>query len=640
MGTEADPPEGNESFVYADFVAPMRGDELDCARRFVIADTYARFRRDRGDAVLFAPAIGTFGEEIVLEAARRGISPHDLADSLVDRLRQRCDLLGVSCDWTRSVVTSQPEHCRRAQRIFLELFERGLVYRREPPGDDRPWLLQRAAFAESCDRGLDELPGWTADAIEAQRRVLGRIEGVEIDAVLLGGGQVPVFTPYADSIGDSTFIAISPHHPEVQTVASPSDLEQLRNDPSPVSMAQTGMQAAIPGVDGLLPVVVTPSVDARFGPTLCLGIPDRDDTDREIAARLVTRPGLPFRTTRTSSKPRSAARFPLPDRPVSRIGEWGVPVPIVHCDGCGPLSADVEEASGGSKSQTGASETDSCRCPGCGEPAKRDRQVLDGRFDSMWAWLAIPVPPDDRGSSSLAHSELNRWLPARQAVWSAADAEQFLDERFASRAMSELGILPGLDPPEPFAGATLCGAVGGDEHGGVGSAEELDELAAREGPDVVRLTILHAASAPKPASWTTDSFRHSQRFLGELRDYAEPRLSSRELAPPLEIDGSARLRRRLSAWCRVAEVKVSASLEQLKMHRATYDLMLFLKRIRDFEERCVDAGELTPLDRDAVVVALMQLVRLASPCVPHIAAELEAIAGTEASRSLAAASDL
>jgi leucyl-tRNA synthetase len=628
------PDEAKASFVYVDWIAPRGDDGLACVRRFLIADTYARFCRDRGDAVLFAPAIESSGEDVELEAVRRDRSPGDLADRCPEQLRQRYELLGISCDWSRTVLASRPEYRRRTQRIFRELFEAGLVYRRESPPEsgslaEPRWFLRSSAYAESCDRGLDEAPGWTADAIEVQRQALGRVEGIEVDAVLLTGDRLPAFTPYKDAVGDAAFIAISPHHPQLEAVASAAELEQLQNDASAVRMVQTGMQAAIPGVEAPLPIVVAPSVEERFGPTLALGIPNRDDTDHEIAARLETRAGLPFRTSSANSKPRPATRFRLSDRPISRPGSWGIPIPIAHCESCGLVAIDGEEPPETPERQDAQSrEPSSCECPECGASAGRDRETIDDNFGYMWAWSTICMPPDDRGSSSLSHPELDRWLPAQQAIWSTSGSERFLDERLAARAAGELGALPALAGAEPFAGAMRSAGVGGGtvEDGCVGDVEELDELVARVGADVVRLTILHAASPRRSARWSPDSIRHSQRFLAELWRYAEPRLSSRELPLPLEIDGSTRMRRRLAVWCRVATDKVSANFERLETHRATYDLMLFLKRIQDFENRCSENGEPTAADRDAVVVALSRLVRLAAPCVPHIAAELEAIA--------------
>jgi leucyl-tRNA synthetase len=568
--------EEDRSLVYADFVAPHMRSSLDCARRFVVADAYARFRREQGDAVLFATAV---------------------ADTQAEGLRRMCELLDVSCDWDRSVVTSRPEFRDRAQDIFRALFEKGFVYRHESSpeggGDEQPWLFRRARFAEACARGLDGLSDWTADAIEAQKTALGRIEGVEIDAVLLGGGQIPIFTPHPDAIADAAFVAISPHHREAETLVSPSDLEKLHDDRSVVKMSQTELQAAIPGVEGLIPVVVTPAVDARFGPTACLGIPNRDETDREIASRLESSAGgLPFKTATTGSKPRPAIRFRLPDRPLSRVGTGGIPVPIADCDSCGPVCVDAEE---------------SPACPKCGNPAKRDPQMIDGGFDGMWAWLSILNP-----------TELDHWLPARKVVWSAPDGEQLLDERIAAMAASELDGLLALEPSEPFDGACLCGAVE--------SGEELDEVIAHAGADAVRLTILHTASVSKATRWSPSTLRHSQRFLQELRDYAKPRLTSHERPLPLEIDRSSRLRRRLGAWCRIAEERISANVDELEMHKATYGLMLFFRRIRDFEGRCEEESGVTPLDQDAVISALLRFVRLAAPCIPQTAAELEALA--------------
>jgi leucyl-tRNA synthetase len=633
MGAKADPLVGSDSFVYADFIALLSDDELDCVRRFVVADAYARFRRDRGGTVLFAVAIQTLGREIELEATRRDLGPPELVDELVDRLRRRYEALAISCDWSRTVVASRPETCRRTQRIFLELFDAGLIHRRLPADGEGSWSLRSGAYAESCDRDLDALPGWAAEAIEAQRQALGRVDGVEIEAMLLGGASLLAFTPYADAISDAAFVAISPNHREVDSVATPSELDQLRNNRSTTPMAQTGAQAAVPGVEALLPVVVTPTVDDRFGPTVSLGIPGRDKVDSEIAERLETRAGLPFRATTASSKPASAQRFRLADRSVSCANAWGIPIPIVHCDSCGPVAADPEDvpalasASAGSGGDGGA---ETCLCSRCGGSGVRDPETIAAQFAAMWTWSTICIPPGDREASSLPHSELDRWLPTSRAIWSSNDSERFLDQRIAAKAAGELDALPGLNPPEPSSAASLCGAVRTNGQGGIGGIEELDELVSQVGADVARLTILHAASPQRPSSWSPASVRHAQRFLKNLRDYAEPRLASREPPLPREIDRSTRLRRRLSAWCDVADVKISASFERLAMHRATHDLMLFLKRICDFEQRCIDAGGLSPQDRDALVVALLRLVRLAAACVPDTASELEAIAGTEA----------
>jgi leucyl-tRNA synthetase len=592
VGVEADISERGDAFVYVDVVAPGEGNGLDWVRRFLLGDAYSRLRRAGGDEVLFAPVVGAGGEE--------------LADRFVKGVRERLDSLEVSCDWSRAVVTSWPEHGERAQRLFLDLFEQGLVYRRDGAGDggDRAWYLRCEAFAEWCGRGLEQASEWDRRTVELQRAVLGRVDGVEVEVALLGGQRVPVFTPHPESIGDAAFVAVSPHHPVVEALASASELEALGDRSGPVAMVQTQMQAAVPGVDSLLPVVVTPWVDERFGPTICFGIPDRDRTDGEIATRLTRAPSLALKLSGGNAKPRPGARYRLPDLVASRRGERGAPVPIVDCERCGAVGSPVEP---------GATETDTC--PGCGGPAKRDRQVISAELDRMWAWRALP--------------ELDRWLPARLAIWGEGDAVQFLAERMAARVAAELDS-QAADPEEPFARAFACAPVdvsGEDER--VRSEGELDRLVAEIGPDAVRLGILDSASAASSAGWTAASFRHAQRFLEELREFAEPRLAAAGAAEPLAVDRSSRLRRRLVAWCEAATASIARNLEQLAVHRGTYELALFLTRIRDFEQRCAEAGELSQPDREAVAIALRELVRAAAPFVPRLAAELEAVAAGE-----------
>jgi leucyl-tRNA synthetase len=598
-----------QSFVYCDLLAPREGNGLDCARRLVVADAYARFRRGQGDDVLFAPAVGGLGAEVEAESARLGISADDLADKEVDRLQQASEFLGVSCDWARGVVTANSDARHRAQLIFRGLFGKDLVYRADrskEDGGEPPWLFRRSKFAQLCASSLEELPGWTPEAVDAQYAAMGRVEGVEIDAVIAGAGKITVFTPHQNAIERTAFVGVSPNHPEAQAIAAPADFEALQKQTGPIAMVQTAMQAAVPGVEGLVPIVMTPSVDDRFGPTLYLGIPDENETDREIADRLVKGPSLSFRTATVSSKPRAALRISLEDKPISRRGSWGTQVPISHCESCGPVLA----------------EADDHKCPKCGGAATPDSQVIDCEFDDMWAWLTILVPPPDRGQPSLSHPEIDRWLPARQAVCTKSSEARLLDERIAAHVAADLGVFSGSGSPEPFSAVSRCGPVAGE---GDGSVEALEDITALDS-DAVRLTILHTAATDKGTTWSSSVYRHSQRFLQELRDCAGEWLAGPGSSAPAEIERSTRPRRRLAAWCEIGERKVSTSLDNLEMHKATYGLMLFLKRLKDFEEQGGEGEQADALDRDALSVALLRLVRLSKPIVPNTATELEALA--------------
>jgi leucyl-tRNA synthetase len=617
------------SYIFAGYARPLADSELEFARRLLIADAYARFCRNRGDIVLFSFGIESFGEEVEAEAASRGVAPQELVDEYRSRLHERLERLQVSCDWARTVETSQPEHRHLAQLTFLELLARNLIYRRDRQGSGGGrWFLRRSAYAAQCEQGLETLSIWTAEAIATQRPAVGGVDGIELDATLLGVGNLVVFSPHADSIADAAFVAISPNHPSAEVALSPGELARLRGSEDQAAIVQSGVQAAVPGVDGLLPVAVTPMVDTRFGPTAVLGIPDRDDLDRELAGRLEAPASLPMRATSANMKPRAATRYRLPDLAISSMGDWGTPVPVVDCEECGavPLSAGllVGAAETAPNPNGPGEQAIASNCPRCGRPADRDPESIAWSFDAMWIWLWPCLTAVDGEPLVFPQPRGERWLPARQAIWNGEEGEQLLNQRIAGRLVQELELAQLSDDGEPFTGAILNAPLVVDEDGDTGGIEQLDELVSRAGADVVRFAILHSASPAKATRLSAASILHAERFLEELRALVERQLASREDPVPAAIDPSTRMRRRLAAWCRIGADKLDSHLKRLEMHRASFDAAIFLKRIRAFEDSCEEEGDPTPADRDAAAFAVLRLIHAAEPLLPETAAKLEA----------------
>ncbi len=686
-GAFATPPQDDRtsSYVFAGCPFTSGDAHLGHIRSYTISDAFARFRRARGDAVLFSLGFDSFGLPAELEAIKRGVSPRAWVEECCVRMRGQFERLGYSCDWDRTFVSSEPGHYRWTQWLFLAMLEQGLIYRRDAQvtwcdscrtvlaslqAEDgecwrchgrvrfvrRPqWFMRISAYVEDNEKGLDELPGWTKAAVGAQRAVLGRVDGVEVDALVLGGGELTVFTPHPNSIRDAAFVAVSPTHPEVDVFTSrPEVAKQLekvreagwRRDDRGAEQAQvvqTGMQASVPGAATLLPIVISPLVDGRYGSTAVLGIPGCDETDRAIAERLEKPAATPFKLTRSSGKPRPAARYRARDFPISRQRAWGAPIPLVHCEACGTvpvprdelpirLPDDLEVTGEGNPLAEDAGFL-ACSCPQCGAAAKRESDTIDCHVDGMWMWMPIVVPAEDRETSMFSHAEYQRWLPARQIVWGADAGGYMFDQRLIGKVLQDLGELPPLEAREPFANALMHQMVRMDgrkmsKH--LGNVVDPNRLVEEVGADVVRLAVLNAAAPGRAFNWNEQPVRHCRRFLAELWDYAEPRL--REWEPPAggEIDASTRLRRRLATWCRVGLDKVAENLERLEMQRATHNAMLLLERIQDFERRAGgENGELAERDREAVAAALLLLVQALAPFVPHLAEELWAAAGNE-----------
>jgi leucyl-tRNA synthetase len=647
--------EREPAYVFADCAIAEADAGIGQLRGFTIADACARFLRMRGRAVLFSVDFDSFGPSAELEAWRSGTRPREWAQRRREQMRRQFESLGYSCDWERALIASDSECYRWTQSLFLTMLERDLIYRGETQ-----WLMRIGRHVDESERGLESLKSWDATAIDSQRAVTDRIDGVEIRASTFGAGELTVFTPYADAVAQARFVAVSPAHPEIDLWTSDPEVAkqvaamrgETRHPEGPaadgVPLAVTGALATVPGVAGIIPIVVSPLVDARFGPTAVLGIPELDATDRAIANRLPPPAGAAWKTSSSGSTVQPAARYRMHDVAISRPQPWGAPIPLVNCPACGVVRVPLEDLPvhlpddlliTGEEDNPLATRADfyDCACPGCGRPARRETDTIDPRLDRMWMWMATCVPAERRSRAMISDPEYARWLPAEQVVSHVDAGTCMFERRMLAGIMQDLDRLPPLPSREPFSKALLHQAVWVDDatiDDQLVDGLDIDELVARVGGDTVRLTMLSAAAPGRAFRWSEQSLRRCECFLRRLYLYAEPRL--RDWARPSEhtpdqasIDTSDKLRKRLALWCVVACEKVTVQLERLEPHRAAHNVMLLLTRIQDFESRALGRGdgEIEARDRAAIVAALLLLTRLLAPLTPHIAEELWSTVG-------------
>lgn len=626
------------------FVIPATlGGELDATRLrgYAIADAEARFRRARGEDVLLALGVDGFARPPKPAA---GEAVADWAAAGRDRLRARLAELGMSFDYERTADTSDPAHYRWSQLLFVRLLEADLVYQR----GGRGWFLRTSAFNEENDRRLDELDGWTDAARAAQRELLRRVDGQELEARALDGTPLELFTAHPERIGEAEFVGLSPSRPEIDRWTGGESaeggvdadelrrrVEELRNrdwsgtpdDQLPV--VEVGMSAQVPGVPQPLPILVSPSIDVRFGPAATVGIPGADPADKALARDLPKLGGLAWKTDAKPPRTAPAVRFLAQDMPLSRGRAWGAPVPVVHCEACGAvaLSADVlplEPPADVDVTARGNPLADSAEfmetsCPRCDGPARRDAGTLHPRFGAAWLVLALAVPPAARAEAMLEHEEVARRLPTARTVVDAGASAALLDARTVAKALRDAGALTGLDDGEPH-GPTLMHAPLELEGAGV------EELIAAHGGDAVRFALLLAAAPERRFAGDDAVVRQAAGFLADLRAFAEPRLSGAP-APDARIDAGDGLRRRLARWCDTAVERSAENHERAAMHRATRNAIELLARIQDFERRVAEHRDVAGPDREAVAIALGVLLRLLAPLAPTVADELWRAAG-------------
>ncbi|HEY4450104.1 MAG TPA: class I tRNA ligase family protein [Solirubrobacteraceae bacterium] len=432
-------------------------------RSYSIGDAYARFRRARGDDVLFNFGFDAFGLPAELGAIGAGVPPSEWVARCAEHMTGQLERLGFSFDWARSFLSSDPIMYRWSQWLFLRLLEAGLIYRGTGNVDwcdtcqttlatiqvedglcwrchnpvrliERPtWYLRISSYVPENDRRLEELESsgrWDEVALASQRFVLGRVDGVELELLATSGDRLTVFTPHADSLELARFVLISPKHPEIDAwtgdPAVRERLEELRSgglergsrDAGAIALIDTGHRLSASSRAGSLPLLVSPVVDGRFGATAVLGVPELDRTDEVIAGRLDDLPGAaaangaaPQAAARghDGSPPRPAVRYKADDFSISRQRSWGTPIPIVYCEthGAVPLPEDSLPLllplditpTGTGNPLAELAEFVQSTCPLCGGPAERETDTLDCHFDALWLWVPACVPPESRGES-------------------------------------------------------------------------------------------------------------------------------------------------------------------------------------------------------------------------------------------------
>jgi leucyl-tRNA synthetase len=322
-----------KTYVLEMFPYPSGRIHMGHVRNYTMGDVLARYRRMQGREVLHPMGWDAFGMPAENAAMERGVHPGEWTRQNIATMRAQLKRLGFALDWSRELATCEPDYYGHEQALFLDLFEAGLVYRKESEVNWDPvdctvlaneqvidgkgwrsgapverrrlsqWFLKITDFAEDLLRGLGELENWPDKVKLMQENWIGKSRGLQfrfrLAEAVEGTDQVEVFTTRPDTIFGASFVAIAPTHPIAEALAARdpkvaefiADCRRGGTSAAEIETAEkkgfdTGLEAVHPlHPDWRLPVYIANFVLIEYGTGAIFGVPGHDQRDYEFATK-------------------------------------------------------------------------------------------------------------------------------------------------------------------------------------------------------------------------------------------------------------------------------------------------------------------------------------------------------------------
>ena len=321
------------SFVLEMFPYPSGRIHMGHVRNYTMGDVIARFRRMQGFEVLHPMGWDAFGMPAENAAIEKNVHPGEWTRANIAAMRSQLKTLGFAFDWSRELATCEPDYYGQEQALFIDMFEGGLVYRKESavnwdpvdmtvlaneqvidgkgwrsgaPVEKRKlsqWFLKITDFADELLDGLDDLKGWPEKVRTMQENWIGKSQGLQFHFALAEKQQdietIEVFSTRPDTIFGASFVALAADHPLTQQLAQDNAMlaafcEECKKSGTTAAELETmekkgfdtGLKATHPlDPSWELPVFVANFVLMDYGTGAVFGVPAHDQRDLDFARK-------------------------------------------------------------------------------------------------------------------------------------------------------------------------------------------------------------------------------------------------------------------------------------------------------------------------------------------------------------------
>jgi leucyl-tRNA synthetase len=560
------------------------------------------------------------------------------------------------------------------------------------------WYLKITAYADKLLESLDELEGWPEKVKIMQKNWIGKSKGAKIFFKIFYQNElidtIPIFTTRPDTLLGVTFLAIAPEHPLVNTIITKTNNLEIKDFVKKILSLTTadrvktkegiftGFYAENPVNLNKVPVFITNYVLGDYGEGAVMGVPAHDSRDYEFA-KIYNLPIVPvimpkenieqlegayegegyminlplidgincnnmdsnqFKTfivnyLKSKNLGYETVSYKLRDWLISRQRYWGAPIPIIYCDKCGILPAEIPVLLPENVEITGLGESPLAKVPEfvnttcykCKGPAKRETDTMDTFMCSSWYYFRYVDPHNDKEPFSKELADY--WLAVDQYIGGIEHAVlHLLYSRFVSHFLYDIGLSPVKEPFKNLLNQGMVCKDGKAMSKSLGNIVSIEETLEKYGADAARIFELFAAPPEKDIEWSDKGIEGVFRFLNRFFKFftnlikylksknAEIHKDNENLENKINDNEFDNLISDKSLWNKVYITlnKITEEFETKRFHFNT-SIALMMELLNYLEDNIKNFENFKDLE---LLILANIVIKMLAPFGPHLAEEL------------------